>query len=162
MIDEGGHLTTAVRSFCLRSEGRWWPCKGRGGIQVRKTVNESIADINGSSILVYHYDDDDFKKQLYINRIGKAQRIRDGKEKLPTIYLPEDLTGEFIDEMMSEKLTKEKDKYGFTREKWKKDPSVPNDWPDAIKELLIIWYIMEPFLSAAEEAAKDEAKKQPA
>lgn len=155
MIDEGGHMGTAVRSFCLRSNGRWWPCKGRGGIQVRRTVNESIADVQGTSLVVYHYDDDDFKKQLYMNRIAKAQRIRDGAEEGPTIYLPKDLTGEFIDELVSEKLTKEKDKYGFTREQWKKDPNVPNDFGDAIKQLLVIWYVMEPYLEQATAAATE-------
>ncbi len=159
-IDEGGHLTTEVRRFCQRSGGKWWACKGRGRIQTRHTVSESIANVQGQSLIVYHYNDDDFKKQLYINRIGKAQRIRDGKERGPTIYLPDDLDGEFIDELMSEKLTKEKDKYGFTREIWKKDPGVPNDFGDAVKQLLVIWYVMEPYLVAAEEeserAAKDE------
>lgn len=162
IIDEGGHLGSEVRSFCLRSGGRWWPCKGRGGIQVRKTVHESTADVQGTALPVYHYDDDDFKKQLYLNRIGKAQRVRDGKEKVPTIYLPDDLTGEFIDELISEKLTKEKDNYGFLREKWKKDPSIPNDFGDAVKELLVIWYVMEPYLAAAEaeRAAEERAKNK--
>lgn len=154
IIDEGGHLGSAVRGFCLRSGGSWWPCKGRGGIQVRRTVHESTADVQGTPLTVYHYDDDDFKKQLYVNRIGKARRIRDGKEKGPTIYLPDDLTGEFIDELVSEKLTKDKDRYGFSREKWEKDRSVPNDFGDAIKELLVVWYVMEPYLTAAEEEQK--------
>ena len=162
MIDEGGHLGSEVRQFCLRSEGKWWPCKGRGGIQVRRTVYESTASVQGIPIPVYHYDDDDFKKQLYVQRIGKAQEIRDGKSKLPGIWLPKELTGEFIDELVSEKLTKEKDKYGFTREIWKKNPSVPNDWGDAIKELLITWYVMEPYLVAAEkEKEKQEAEAAP-
>lgn len=159
IIDEGGHLTSEVRNFCLRSAGRWWPCKGRGGIQVRKTVNESTAEVQGVTIPVYHYDDDDFKKQLYMQRIGKAQRVRDGKEKIPTIYLPDDITGELIDELVSEKLTHEKDNYGFKREKWKKDPSVPNDFGDAIKELLVIWYVMEPYLSAMEQERAESEKK---
>jgi phage terminase large subunit GpA-like protein len=165
IIDEGGHLGSEVRRFCLRSAGKWWPSKGRGGIQVRKTVNESVAQVDGVDLIVYHFDDDDFKKQLYINRIGKAQKIRDGKEKLPTIYLPEELTGEFIDELMSEKLAKEKDHWGFTREKWKKDPSVPNDWGDAIKNLLVIWYVMAPYLLAAkaeaENARRSESEREP-
>ena len=159
IIDEGGHLGSEVRSFCLRSGGRWWPCKGRGGIQVRKTVHESTADVQGVTIPVYHYDDDDFKKQLYISRIGKAQRVRDGKEKVPTIYLPDDINGELIDELISEKLTKEKDNYGFLREKWKKDPGTPNDFGDAMKELLVIWYVMEPYLSA-DAAARAESEKK--
>lgn len=161
LIDEGGHLGSEVRSFCLRSGGLWWPCKGRGGIQVRRTVNESIATVQDQQLIVYHYDDDDFKKQLYINRIGKGQRVRDGKEKLPTIFFPEELTGEFIDEFISEKLSKEKDNYGFTREKWKKDPSIPNDFPDAAKELLVIWYVMEPYLTAAErEKSQTDSREQ--
>lgn len=161
IIDEGGHLGSEVRQFCLRSEGKWWPCKGRGGIQVRRTVHESVANVQGIELPVYHYDDDDFKKQLYINRIGKAQRIREGKEKLPTIYLPYELTGEFIDELMSEKLMKEKDRYGFTRERWKKDASTPNDFGDAIKELLVIWYVMEPYLAAAEQEAQAAQEAEP-
>jgi len=161
IIDEGGHLTTEVRRFCLRSEGRWWACKGRGRIQTKHTVSESIANVQGESLTVYHFNDDDFKKQLYVNRIGKAQRIRDGKERGPTIYLPDDLDGEFIDELMSEKLTKEKDRYGFTREIWKKDPGVPNDFGDALKELLVIWYVMEPWLVANEEE-QEKAKSEEA
>ena len=156
VIDEGGHLGNDVHKFCLASHGKWWPLKGRGRGQIRGTVIESQRDVQGVPLTAYHFDDPDFKKQLYLLRIGQHKAIREGRKTAPTIYLPDDLEGEFIDELLSEKLVKEKDKYGFTREIWQKDRTIPNDWGDAIKMLLVSWWIMEPFLTAME---KEEAEK---
>jgi len=159
IIDEG-HLYEMVRRFCLRSDGLFVPSKGRGGIQVRQLVSESDAEIDGNSLIVYHFDDDAFKKQLYLARVADLPKILAGKKKGPRLYLPWDVEAEFVEELCSERLTTKMDSMGFEREKWAKDPGTPNDFGDALKQLLIIWYWLSPQLLADAEAADEAAKEQ--
>jgi hypothetical protein len=165
-ICDEGHLGLEVRRMCHRSEGLFVPSKGRGGVQVRHgAVAESIAECDGTEMVVYHFDDDAFKKQLYIQRIAGLPKILAGKSKSPRIYFPWDLDAEFADELCSERLGIEVDKFGFPRERWQKDPGVPNDLGDALKQLLVIWYWLSPQLLAdadAEDAARAEKAKQEA
>lgn len=163
IIDEGGHLGDDVRKFCLRHSGIWYPSKGRGRFQIRATVHESEAEVEGTKIPCYHFHDDQIKKLFYMQRIGKAKETRaydSGRPlkpgpRIPTIYLPQecDLEDQFVDELLSERLVVKKSKYGFREEKWEKNPSVPNDWPDAAKNLLVIWYVLEPYIREARKQA---------
>lgn len=140
LIDEG-FAQTIVRDFVVRSEGRWYASKGRGGIQVRSTVHESPADHKDCKLTIYHYDDDDFKKQLYLSRIAKFQDILDGKCRVPRLWLPANIDQDLVDELIAEKLVKEKNKWGYTKEIWKKTGD-KNDFGDAVKMQLVLWHIL--------------------
>ena len=148
IIDEG-HDMEGVRRLCVRSDGLFVPSKGRGGIQIRSLVNESIGEIDGEEIITYHFSDDQFKKALLIGRIAELPKILAGKSKSPRLYLPYEVDAEFADELTSEKLVVEQDRLGYPREIWKKAPSIPNDFSDALKNLLVIWYWMGPGIVAA-------------
>lgn len=142
LVDEG-FKATDVRDFCLRSEGIFWPCKGRGGIQVRHTVAESKTLHEGDEIIVYHFDDDDFKKQLYISCIGKLADIKKGLSRTPRLWLPSDIDRDFVNELSAEKLVEQKTAWGFSKFVWEKTGD--NDFGDAVKMLLVLWHIIAPF-----------------
>jgi phage terminase large subunit GpA-like protein len=144
LIDEG-YNTTEIRDFCERSDGLFHPSKGRGGIQVRQAVYESTALHRGREMLVYHYDDDDMKKQLYRARIKDAMdEKRQAKRlvRIPRLWLPQDIGPDFIGELTSEKFVEERDPRGFTRWAWVKDESRPNDFGDAMKMHFVLWHIV--------------------
>jgi len=157
IIDEG-HLMESVRRFVLRSDGLFVPSKGRGGIQIRTLVEESEGEIDGEPLITYHFSDDQFKKMLYIARIKEFDKILTGKSKTPRLHLPWELDAELVDELTSEKLSVEQDRLGYPRETWKKNPSIPNDFGDALKNLLVIWYWMGPQLAPPPEEAAAEVK----
>ena len=153
IIDEG-HLMTEVRRFCIASNGLFVPSKGRGGIQIRTLVTESEGEIDGEPIITYHFSDDQFKKMLYIGRIAELPKILSGKSSSPRLYLPHRVDAEFADELTSEKLLVIQDRLGYPREEWKKNSSIPNDFGDALKNLLVIWYWMGPQIVAAAAVAE--------
>lgn len=162
VIDQGaideGHMTETVRRFCLSSEGLFVPTKGRGEIQVRHLVSESEGEIDGEEMITYHFSDSQFKKALYVSRIAEFPKILAGKSKTPRMYLPWEVDAEFADELTSERLVVENDRLGFPRELWKKNPSIHNDFGDALKNLLVIWYWLGPQIVAEAEQQREEEK----
>ncbi len=147
LVDEG-HIHSEVRNFCQRTQQSgdscpYFPAKGRGGIQVRLTVQESLTEALGYPLKAYHFSDDDIKKQLYIARIKRRVKPVEGVIPGPPIYFPLYVDPEFKAELCSERLMIVKER-GLTREEWKKEPSVPNDWGDALKMQLVIWHVLGP------------------
>lgn len=149
VIDEGyAGLLKETREFAQRTILGGEPCpfftsKGRGGFQVRLTVQESMTEALGHALRVYHYSDDDIKKLLYIARIARRVKPVPNVEPGPPIHFPSFLDPEFKAELCSEQLTSEK-VGGLTQEKWKKKDGVPNDWGDALKLPLVLWHVIAP------------------
>ncbi len=150
LIDEG-YQTTEIRNFCQAHFPRFHPSKGRGGIQVKQVVGESKTPHNGAIIIVYHYDDDDFKKQLYIQRIKGFKPAKPGQpapvQTVPRLWLPSDIEPVFIAELKAEKLVEEKNAWGFSKFVWEKTGD--NDFGDAVKMQFVTWYIIAPYFAAA-------------
>lgn len=142
LIDEG-HNTKQVRTFCLSTGGRWWPVKGRGGIQVKDVVTESPINHDGAPLVAYHCSDDDFKLELYVGRIGEFERIRAGKSTIPRMWLPIYVEPRFVDELCAERRERQRVR-GRMVWVWV-DPTDPNDFGDAVKYLLVLWYKMKEF-----------------
>lgn len=139
LIDEG-YKTSDVRDFCLRSDGRFWPAKGRGSIQARRTVAESVSPHAGRQIVTYHFNDDDFKRQLYITRIAMREKIDRGESRAPRLWIPENARADFHSELSSEKLVEQRTPRGYSVWKWIKTGA--NDFGDVCKLLLVIWHIV--------------------
>lgn len=160
-IDEG-FQAKAVRKFVLGTDGLFFSSKGRGGVQVRHTVAESTTIYEGVEQIVYHFDDDGFKKDLYITRIAGRKKISDGKKKgqvtAPYIWFPVDIEQSFAAEMAAEKLVEVKESWGFTKLKWEK--TGPNDYGDAVKQLLVMWHVVGPEFQE-ETPPPEEEKKEP-
>lgn len=145
IMDEGGKDGTSyeVRRFCKGLYPHFVPCKGRGGIQVKNTIHFSDSKISkggDETVPVCHFDDDAFKRELYIDLIKKhdPQKIRDFN--LPRLWFPVDIDESFSKEMLGEKLVKEVDGNGVEVLVWK--PTPPNDYPDCVKMGGVLWNVI--------------------
>lgn len=147
-IDEGDEQKM-VHAFIIRSNFFFLPTKGRGGYQTRgkSLVTPSPRNYMGHDFEAYHFNDDQFKKELYIHRIRDHAKIVSGKSKVARMHLPLDVDQQLISELMSEKLTIERNKAGYLTEGWTKDG--PNDYGDAVKGGLIMWHVVGAEVSAA-------------
>lgn len=145
IIDEGGKGGTSydVRKFCLRRFPMFFPAKGRGGIQVKNTVAWSNSGIDRGGldqIPVCHFDDDAFKRILYIDRIQKFDAVKSKALGLPRIWLPQNLDEEIIRELCGEQLIKKLDSRGNPVFEWESRP--PNDYGDCVKMLFVLGNIV--------------------
>lgn len=143
LIDEG-HETMKVRDWCLTTRGRFHPCKGRGNLQVREVVElKERVPHEGREVDIYHFSDDDFKRDLYRGRIGEFERIKAGVSPIPRLWLPVYPDDSFVDELCQERMVQEKVR-GRVVWKWA-DPAGPNDFGDGVKMGLVLWYVIKPF-----------------
>lgn len=145
IVDEGGKGGTSydVRKFCQPRFPAFFPAKGRGGIQVRHTISfsDSAIDRGGQTVIpVCHFDDDSFKRVLYIDRIKNFDPKRCEDYGLPRIWFPEDIDEELVKEMLSEQLVKIINDNGRPDFAWKVTGA--NDWADCIKMGLVLWNIV--------------------
>ena len=145
IMDEGGKDGTSydVRKFCKPLFPFFVPCKGRGGMQVKNTISftDSKLDRGGDeTIPVCHFDDDAFKRELYLDLIRKFDAEKSKEFNLPRLYLPMDIDQEFVRELCGEELIKELDNNGVAQFVWKQKP--PNDYGDCIKMGGVLWNVI--------------------
>lgn len=152
LVDEGdGNRMKEVRMFTQQFE-HVFPVKGRGERQIKELVWPSFSHMGEDEVLTYHVNDHVFKSELLFQRIrGGEKRRAYGSGRL---FLPRDVTPEFVGELLNERLEKEKNKYKQWEQKWKK--SGPNDYMDCLKYALALWTIMEPSLRAVGRIAAKE------
>jgi phage terminase large subunit GpA-like protein len=146
IMDEGGKEgnTYEVRKFCYPLFPFFTPCKGRGGIQVKNTIYFSEAKLKkggDETIQVIHFDDDSFKKELYIDLIKNFDAEKCKEFDSPRIYFPSDIDEELIREFCGEELVKVLDENGVEARVWK--PKPPNDWGDCAKMGGVLWNVIE-------------------
>jgi phage terminase large subunit GpA-like protein len=145
IIDEGGKGGTSyeVRKFCQPRFPKFFPAKGRGGLQVKNTISWSTSSIDRGgmdSIPVCHFDDDAFKRVLYLDRIKKFDPVKCEAYGEPRLWIPKNIDEQFIRELCGEHLVKRLDKFGKTEFVW--EPSPPNDYGDCVKMLYVLWNIV--------------------
>lgn len=92
IMDEGGEgasgekeagTTWEVREWCAQRGALWLPCKGRGDGQINDlTALRPCALVKGGTeaIPVLHFDDDNFKRKLYLDKIARFRAVRKGME----------------------------------------------------------------------------------
>lgn len=145
IMDEGGKDGTSyeVRNFCKPLFPFFVPCKGRGGMQVKNTIwfTDSKLDKGGDeSVPVVHFDDDAFKRELYLDLIRKFDYEKAKEFNLPRLFLPSDIDQDFVRELCGEELIKELDANGVAQYVWKQKP--PNDYGDCIKMGGVLWNVI--------------------
>lgn len=154
LIDEG-FKTDDVRKFCIRTDFRFLPCKGRGSMnQMRgQLVAASTTEHDGREFKCYHFNDDKFKQALYIDRIREFDKIKKDQERRTRIWLPKDVDRALLDELMGEEMVPELTPAGYERLVWKKTRT--NDWGDALKELTVLAHVV--INDLLDDLAKEEA-----
>ncbi len=145
IMDEGGKDGTSyeVRQFCAPLFPFFTPCKGRGGMQVKNTVwftDSKLSKGGNETIPVCHFDDDAFKRELYIQLIKKHSPEKAKEFNLARLYLPIDVDEAFVRELCGEELVKEIDSNGVPHYVW--HPKPPNDYGDCIKMGGVLWNVI--------------------
>lgn len=145
IMDEGGKDGTSyeVRRFCAPLFPYFIPCKGRGGIQVRNNIwftDSKISKGGDESVAVCHFDDDAFKRELYIQLIKNFSLEQSREFDVPRLWLPVDVDEDFCRELLGEELIKELDASGQEVMKWKGKP--PNDYGDCVKMGGVLWNVI--------------------
>jgi hypothetical protein len=162
LIDEGdGNMRTAVRDWVIdtfmgitatgQADYRFYPCWGRGGAQTTNWKDMFTATNvmhKGFPLCTYYLNEWLFKAELYTNRIGRFREITDAIKKnlppppVPRIWFPSGMEDEFVSELCQEaRIWDEKKKRWIWR-----DPPKANDYGDALKMNLSLWYILLPIL----------------
>jgi hypothetical protein len=146
IIDEGGKGGTSydVRTFCYPRFPRCFPAKGLGRGQGRHTISFSESSLSRGGlekIPVCHFDDDSFKRILYIQRIKgyDSQKSADFPD-LPRLWIPTDTDEQFVRELCGEQLEREVDNHGIAQFVWKSNP--PNDYGDCVKMCYVLWNVI--------------------
>jgi phage terminase large subunit GpA-like protein len=145
IMDEGGKdgTTYEVRRFCAPLFPYFIPCKGRGGIQVKNTIyfsDSKLSQGGDETVPVCHFDDDAFKRELYIQLIKNHDTEKSREFDLPRLILPVDIDENFVREMCGEELVKEIDSNGVETRVWK--PKPPNDYGDCVKMGGVLWNVI--------------------
>jgi hypothetical protein len=147
LLDEGWRQKEVLK-FCLEDarkenfgELRFFSSKGRGNIQnAGALVVESPRKCDGVEMIAYQFNADKFKAAFYVGKIAEFDQIKNGRVKRPRIWLPKDVTEDFLLELMGEALLPEVTERGFTRYSWKKIG--PNHWGDAVIGLEVLWHVV--------------------
>ena len=125
-----------VYKLCIRSEWRIYPSKGAGGLSSGGRLVEGREDFwEGTPILRYQYHDHHLKVHFYK---GKIEKRND-----PRLYLPEDVSDDFILEWTTESLAPKYLSSGYKIMEWQHDKSKgANDWGDCGKMQWVLWQIL--------------------
>jgi hypothetical protein len=154
MIDEGGHRTFEVRQHAYARFPSVFTSRGSPG-----GAGSSIAirdyrirkdDELAPTMPVVIYDDNTFKRELYIRRIARFDPKKAAAYEQSRTWLPVNLETEFTQELMRERL--ERDKEGRVR--WNAPKG--NDYGDTLKMGLILWNYLSPELLRAEAAEQHQ------
>lgn len=162
LIDEGdGNRRPAVRDWVIetflgvdgngQADYRFYPCWGRAGMQIsnwRDMFTARSIEHKGWPLLTYYHNEWLFKSELYTNRIGRFREILEALKKgeppppVPRIWFPARIDDEFVSELCQEaRVWDDKKKRWIWR-----DPPKANDYGDALKMNLVLWYVMLPIL----------------
>jgi phage terminase large subunit GpA-like protein len=149
MIDEGGHRTYEVREHAYARFPSVFTSKGSsssGSIIALRDHRIRKADELAPTMPVVVYDDNTFKRDLYIRRIARFDPEKFAAYGQARTWLPVNLETEFTRELMKERLERDRD----GRLRWNTPKG--NDWGDTVKMGLILNTYLSPELLRAEAA----------
>ena len=145
-IDSGyrAKKESGVYEFCLKSNDRFFPCKGWADSEARfKTVQEREMEVRGIPLMLYHINDGYFKSELYGRRMkGLSAEM---------LCLPTDVDNHLSDQLTDERLVNVNGVMKWLPE----NPSEANNHlGDCLKYNLACWHLLDP--NDKEEEGKKE------
>ena len=157
MIDEGGHRSYEVRQHayprypaCFTSRGS--PGTGATSVTLRDYRIRKDDEVSPTMPVVI-YDDNTFKRELYIRRIARFDPKKSEAYNQARTWLPVNLETSFTQELMREKLQRDRD---GKRLRWNTPKG--NDYGDTLKMGIILYaYLAPELLKAAEMEAREHA-----
>ena len=155
MIDEGGHRTFEVRQYAYDRFPAVFTSRGSPGgagstIAIRDYRIRKDDEL-APTMPVVVYDDNTFKRELYIRRIARFDPVKAAAYEQSRLWLPINLETEFTRELMKERLERDRD----GRLRWNSPKG--NDFGDTVKMGLILWNYISPELLRAQAAEEMEA-----
>ena len=152
MIDEGGHRTFEVRQYAYARFPSVFTSRGSVGaggsaIGVRDVRIRKSDDFAPTTPMVV-YDDNTFKRELYIRRIARFDAKKADAYNQARLWLPVNLETEFTHELMKERLERDRD----GRMRWNTPKG--NDFGDTVKMGIILWAWLSPELLREEASAQ--------
>lgn len=156
MVDEGGHRTFEVRQFAFDRFPAVFTSRGSPGgsgstIAIRDYRIRKDDEL-APTMPVVVYDDNTFKRELYIRRIARFDAVKAAAYEQSRLWLPLNLETEFTRELMKERLERDRD----GRLRWNTPKG--NDFGDTVKMGIILWNYISPELLRAHAAeAMNEA-----
>lgn len=167
--DAGGHRTADIYETCLRSSGRLFPCFGRGGMQARNPLRETVFKHGQREVTGYLFSDDQYKRRLYFDLIAKIGEVRQNASDRgltlanpqPRVHLPADILETKDGEIFVRGLTRERTIERTTRRglvvEW--DDNVRgNESGDILKIGLVAYDFLRPRLERAAALAAAQAR----
>lgn len=153
MIDEGGHRTFEVRQYAYPRFPSVFTSRGSPGGGIGTTISTKDYRIRKDDELsptmpVIVYDDNTFKRELYIRRIARFDPVKAAAYDQARTWLPINLETELTRELMKERL--ERNREG--RLQWNTPKG--NDFGDTVKMGIVLNAYIAPDLILAEEKEK--------
>jgi phage terminase large subunit GpA-like protein len=149
MVDEGGHRTFEVRQYSYERFPAVFSSRGSpgggGSTHALRDYRIRKEDPNAPMVPVVIYDDNTFKRELYIRRIARFDPVKAAAYGQPRLWLPRNLETNFTAELMRERLERKRD----GRVAWN-SPS-GNDFGDTLKMGIILWSVVSPALLTESE-----------
>lgn len=174
--DAGGHRTADIYETCLKSltgTVYLFPSFGRGGMQARNPLRETVFKHGQREVTGYLYSDDQYKRRLYFDIIAKIGDVRkEAAERGLTLATPQvrlhlyaDILNTKEGEEFVRGLTKERTIERDTRKgivvEW--DENIRgNESGDVVKVGLVTFDFMRPALQRAAAQAEAERKAKAA
>lgn len=150
MIDEGGHRTYEVRQHAFARFPSVFTSRGSpggsGSVVAIRDYRIRKDDELAPTMPVVVYDDNTFKRELYIRRIARFDSVKAAAYGQSRTWLPMNLETEFTQELMKERLERDRD----GRVRWNAPKG--NDFGDTVKMGLILFSYISPELLRAEAA----------
>jgi len=144
MIDEGGHRTFEVRQHAYQRFPSVCSSRGSpGGIGTSISTKDYRIrkdDEFAPMMPVVVYDDNTFKRELYIRRIARFDPVKAAAYGQARLWFPINLETEFTRELTKERLERDRD----GRLRWNSPKG--NDFADTIKMGIILWSWTSPDL----------------
>lgn len=145
---DGKYRKEDCYTACLSVRGKMWPCSGGESARGKQSFSLGRLPTYPKWFGLLSFNDRDFKSELYIDRLKKAE---------PRIWFPTDTSDDLIEELCHEELVEDESAPTAGMFKWVR--TGPNHYGDCIKLICVGWrYLTKDRKPAPPKKAEPEEK----